>query len=67
MSGSKNEYYFLPGRVPRPNAAGVPGPGVLVVSGKRKYKWNRVSKDLSKWTMHCLQKGTVMMQCSALN
>ena len=31
MSGSKSEYFFLPGRAPRNSKAGVPGPGVLVI------------------------------------
>ena len=57
MSGSKSEYYFLPGRAPRNSKAGVPGPGVLVINGQYKYKWHRVCKDLTKWTMYCLQKG----------
>ena len=65
MSGSKSEYYFLPGRAPRNSKAGVPGPGVLVINGQYKYKWHRVSKDLTKWTMYCLQKGNPEFSCKA--
>ena len=55
----------MPGRKGRGNKSGVEGPGVLVVDGKHRYKYNKVSKDGLRWRMTCVEQTNPEYSCSA--
>ena len=55
----------MPGKKGRGNKSGVEGPGVLVVDGKHRYKYNKVSKDGLRWRMNCVEQTNPEYLCSA--
>ena len=65
MSQSKKEYFFVPARKGRGNKTGVEGPGVLVVDGKHRYKYHKVSKDGLRWRMNCVEQTNAEYSFSA--
>ena len=65
MAATNVDYYFAPGKLGKGNKSKIAGPGILVTQGKFRYKYNRVSKDETRWTMYCVQQTDTMYNCSS--
>ena len=53
----------MPARKCRGNKTGGEGPGILIVEGKYRYKYNKVSKDGYKWRMNCVEQTNPEYSC----
>ena len=62
MSATKREHYFYPGRKGK---TGQSRPGILVVEGKYKFRFNQVNKANTVFKMYCVQQGNPEFSCRA--
>ena len=52
MSASRKAQFFAPGRAGKGNKSHGEGPGVLIVEGRWRYRYNSVTKDERWWKIN---------------
>ena len=65
MSASRKAHFFAPGRAGKGNKSHGEGPGVLIVEGRWRYRYNMVTKDGRWWKMNCQQQINPELSCNA--
>ena len=61
MASVTIDYYFSQGR----NGKVGGGPGLLIVEGKYKFKYNQSNKAKTVYKMYCVQQGNIEFSCKA--
>ena len=62
MAATQKEHYFYQGRKGK---TGQSRPGILVVEGKYKFRFNQVNKANTVYKMYCVQQGNPEFSCKA--
>ena len=62
MAAVKKEHYFYPGHKGK---TGKIRPGILVIDGKYKFRYNQTNKDQTIYNMYCVQQANPEFSCRA--
>jgi hypothetical protein len=62
MAAIKKEHYFYPGHKGK---TGKIRPGILVIDGKYKFRYNQTNKDQTIYKMYCVQQANPEFSCRA--